>query len=317
MASTVREYLIKAASIKSATTGFKTKIGIVGDLYSTLAGVKKASASKLNAQKNLEGAPLFKPFTEKEIALFDEIKKGIDPNKSIEENFIKLLTAHFIDKQLLMLQKLNLVSITTNPLLCSALKMDTVEELVKFNVYAATARSIVTSMGYLIENLLLYSNPDVKDGKEFDEGESNKWDLVIERLDSVRCYIEVKSGPNDLDKTQIKSYNKEIKAVEAEGYKGFIGISYGRKDIKTVTTDLLPNYLDEWESHTLIGTELWDFVSGNPSYHEQLMAVIKETASKMLRGKSIVRMIERRVKALTKEFNEKYSSIDDYFAQLW
>lgn len=317
MSATIGEYLVKSASIKSGSSEFKNKLRVIGDQFSTLEGLKKATVKKLNAAKNLEGQPLIKPFTKKETELFGAIKREINPRKTLEENFIVLLTSDFIGKQVTMLHSFDLDSMNTNPLLCSALKLDSVSDLVRYNVYAAATRSIVTSMGYLVENLLLFSNQDVRDGKYFAEGKSNKWDLVIERLDAVRYYVEVKSGPNDLDKTQIKSYNTEIKTVEEKGHKGFIGITYGRKDAKTVTTDLLRQYLDDWEAHTLIGTEFWDFVSENPDYHKVLMSTIKETATTMLRGKSIVKMIDKKVKELSDAFLGRYNSIDEYLTQLW
>ena len=317
MAATIGDYLAKSAALKDASASCKLKMRIVGDQYSTLAGVKRATIKSINGARNLEGQPLIKALTPKEITIFNAIKREIDPGKSLEENFIVLLTANFIQRQLTMLKGFGLDDMNTNPLLCSALKMDTVSDLVKYNVYAAATRSIVTSMGYLIENLLLYSNSDIITGKDFAEGDSNKWDLVIQRLGQVRCYIEVKSGPNDLDKTQIKSYAREIQAVEAEGHRGYIGISYGRKDVETVTTNLLQLYLADWEAHTLIGTELWYFVSGNPDYHEQLMAVIQRTAADILRKKSIIKLIDLKIRQLVSAFNERYPSIEAYYAQLW
>ncbi len=127
-----------------------------------------------------------------------------------------------------MLGDISLEDLNSNPLLCAALKLRTPYELIKYNVYALATRSIVTSMGYLVQNLLLYSSADVYDGKGYNEGKNVKWDLVVERLDDVRSYIEVKSGPNDLDKGQVKSYRKEIQAVEKLGHKGYIGITYGK-----------------------------------------------------------------------------------------
>ena len=40
-------------------------------------------------------------------------------------------------------------------------------------------------------------------------------------------YIEVKSGQNDMDKTQILSYDKAIKKVLKHNEKAFFGITYG------------------------------------------------------------------------------------------
>ena len=260
---------------------------------------------------------MVKALTDKEKEIIHLVQGEIDDNASLEDNFIALLTARFIRKQIKMLSDMSLEDINTNPLLCSALKLESVSDLVRYNVYALATRSIVTSMGYLVQDLLLYSCSDVFDGKEYKEGKNSKWDLVVERLDAVRSYIEVKSGPNDLDAAQVKNYKAEIRAVERKGHKGFIGITYGKREANTVTLNLFRQYLDNWEERTLIGAELWDYVSGNESYHEELMAMIKQTASLVLQEQSIVELIEIKINLLITAFNETYGSIDEYFSKLW
>ena len=172
-------------------------------------------------------------------------------------------------------------------------------------------------MGYLVQNLLLYSSADVYDGKDYDEGRNVKWDLVVERLDDVRSYIEVKSGPNDLDKGQVKSYKKEIQAVEKLGHKGYIGITYGKREANTVSINLFKQYLDKWEERTLIGTELWDFITEDDNYHMTLTNSIQQIADTILSQQSIIEKIENRVNALVEQFNSQYGSIDLYLAKLW
>lgn len=136
-------------------------------------------------------------------------------------------------------------------------------------------------------------------------------------MDTVRSYIEIKSGPNDLDAAQVKNYKSEIYSVERKGHKGYIGITYGKRDANTVTLNLFRQYLDNWEERTLIGTELWDYVSKNESYHEELMSMIKQTATLVLQEQSIVSLIEQRIDVLIDVFNATYGSIDEYYAQLW
>lgn len=255
--------------------------------------------------------------TDKEKHIVHLIQNDIDDTLSLEDNFIALLTARFIRKQTKMLSDMSLEDINTNPLLCNALKLETVSDLVRYNVYALATRSIVTSMGYLVQDLLLYSSSDVFDGKEYKEGKNSKWDIVVERMDTVRSYIEIKSGPNDLDAAQVKNYKSEIYSVERKGHKGYIGITYGKRDANTVTLNLFRQYLDNWEERTLIGTELWDYVSKNESYHEELMSMIKQTATLVLQEQSIVSLIEQRIDVLIDVFNATYGSIDEYYAQLW
>lgn len=115
-------------------------------------------------------------------------------------------------------------------------------------------------MGFLVQDLLLYSNTNVYDGKNYETTYGTKWDVVIEKLDGVRSYIEVKSGPNDLDKTQILAYDRAIQKVLENGEKAFLGITYGKKAGSYVSTSILETYVDKWKEKTLIGTELWDYI---------------------------------------------------------
>lgn len=317
MAATVSEYLVKAASFRNVGAKTKDKLRILGYQYDSLAGFKSASIDFLNNLKNAEGRPLIRSLTTKEQDIVLSIQKEIDGNSSIENNFVNILTSNFINKQLTMLEDMTLKDINSNPLLCAALKLSTPYELVKYNVYALVTRSIVTSMGYFVQDLLLYSNTDVYDGKNYKEGEHVKWDLVIERIGAIRSYIEVKSGPNDLDKGQVELYESGIKSVEKLGHKGYIGITYGKRESDTVSINLFKQYLEKWEERTLIGTELWDFITADDTYHLTLTSSIQQIAESILSQQSIIVKIEERVNALVDGFNQKYKGIEDYLSQLW
>lgn len=317
MPQNISRYLEKAASFYTNTRNTIDKIRTIGDLYNTLGAFKNTPVDDFQRIRNAEGNLLIAPFTPKEKAIVQAIQAGIDETLSLGDNFISLLTSRFIKRQLKMLEDMCLEDINTNPLLSTALKLNSVEDLVKYNVYALATRSIVTSMGFLVQDLLLYSSPEVSPGYKFPDDNSEKWDIVVERLDAVKSFIEVKSGPNDLDKTQVGSYAKQIEAVEKTNNKAFIGITYGKRDAESISINLFKQYLANWENRTLIGAELWDYVSGNDSYHEQLIEMIKTTADTILHEESIIRKIEEKIDALKDDFNQKFNSIDEYLQQLW
>lgn len=202
-------------------------------------------------------------------------------------------------------------------ILCSALNLKTPEEFVRYNAYQAIGRSIVTSMGFLVQNLLLYSNEYIFDGKEYLEGGRTKWDLVIDRLGEVKSFLEIKSGFNDMDAAQVKHYADEIRLVEENGNKGYIGITYGKKENVTVTSGLLRSYLDDWDRKTLVGRELWDFISENENYHTILIDNIDSVANIALRNESIVQKIEDRIEELIRVFYSRYGSLREYYDSLW
>lgn len=320
MAATLGELIMKGCSCYyegAISSQFKTKIAKIVGHYSTLDGFKTATIEELNSLKTVEGLICFRKLTPKEEQAIKAFQDDIDPENTLVQNFIKILTKRFIKKQLDMLSTISLDAFNANPILCAALNLSTPEEFIRYNAYQFIGRSIVTSMGYLVQDLLLYSNEYVYDGKTYDEGDKTKWDIVIDRLGEVKSYLEIKSGFNDMDAGQVKHYADEIKAVEEKGFKGFIGITYGKKDSSTVTAGLLETYVEGWKDKTLVGRELWDYVSGNQNFHITLMNNIKDIANVILESVSIVRKIEDKITEIEDEFYHKYDSIEGYYNTLW
>lgn len=320
MAATLYDLIMRGCSIYiggSLSKTFESKLKLIAPRFSTLSGFKSISIEDLNNLKTLEGEKCFRNLTARESAAITTFQGEIDLNKSIIENFIKMLTKEFVNKQILMLSSLSIDKFNANPILCKALNLRTVEEFVRYNTYQSVGRSIVTSMGFLVQNLLLYSSEYVFDGKYYEEGDKTKFDLVIDGLGEVKSFIEVKSGFNDMDKGQVKHYAEEIRLVEEAGHRGYIGVTYGRKENNTITAGLLRTYVPEWENKTLVGKELWDFISGNENYHQVLIENIDSVANIILCDVSIVQKIEDKVEELINEFNSSYDNLDAYYESLW
>lgn len=301
----------------STTSSFKQKLDIIAAQFTSLKGFKEVTIKTLNNLKSIEGNQLIKSLTAKESKAITRFQRDIELDKSIVQHFIKILTREFVNKQISMLSTITIDDFNANPILCAALNLKTTEEFIRYNAYQAIGRSIVTSMGYLVQNLLLYSNEYVFDGKGYNEGDKTKFDLVIDRLGEVKSFLEIKSGFNDMDAGQVKHYADEISLVEKDGHKGYIGITYGKKDDTTVTAGLLKNYLPDWDKKTLVGRELWDFISKNDHYHEVLINSINLVANSTLKNISIVKKIEEKIKELIKTFDSKYGSLPQYYESLW
>lgn len=316
VSESISDYVAKSASYKTSYKPAIARIRTLADQFNTLKAFKGASIESMRAIKNAEGNPLISPFGPSLADLIVAVQNEIDEEKDLIDNFISLLTSQFIKKQIQHIDDLSLDSINANPLLAAALKLETVDDFVKFNVYAFAQRSIVTSMGTLVEDLLLCSSPDVSKGYVYPSGNNEKWDIIVDRLGEVRSYIEVKSGPNDMDKTQVGRYAHQIQAVEDLKEKAFIGITYGKRDSDKYV-GMFKQYLPEWERRTLIGAELWDYVSGNEAFHIKLMDVIKCTASAFLNEQSIIRKIDDKVLAIVAEFKDRYGTVESYLNTLW
>ena len=320
MAATLTELVKKGCSIfivGNLTSKNKEKFAIIGSRFSTLRGFKEAEIDSFNDFKTVEGNKCFNALTTREKNALMALKDSIDPGVSIEENFIIILTKDFIRKQLSAIDGITIKELNANPLLCKALKLKTPIEFVKFYTYSALSRSIVTSMGFLVQDLLLYSNDNVFDGKEYEAEIGTKWDLVIERLNGVRTYIEVKSGPNDMNKSQILHYVEAIDKVLRRGGSAFFGITYGKKTEPSVTTSILETYVKNWKDKTLIGRELWNYISDNADYHNILMNTLESTAEAVMGNISLVEKIEQKILELLDEFEIRYESMEDFYSSLW
>lgn len=320
MAATLTEFIKRCGVIYidgNPTKSNKQKFNAIGCHFATLQGFKNASIDDFNNLTTIEGERCFSPLTPKEQQALLLLQAECDTNLSLEQNFIKILTKDFIRRQAKAIDNIAIEELNANPLLCHALKLNTPEEFIKFYAYSALSRSIVTSMGYLVQDLMLYSNTNVYDGKNYPESYGTKWDVVIEGLDGVRSYIEVKSGPNDMDKTQILSYDKAIKKVLEHNEKAFLGITYGKSDGNYVSTSILETYVENWRDKTLIGKELWDYISGNDSYHEILMNTIQETAEAFLGDESLIEKIDNKIETLLADFQSNYGSMVNFYNSLW
>lgn len=320
MAATLYNLIVKGCTISfdgNASNSFKNKLNVIAAQFSTLKGFKQATITSLNDIKTMEGDKCFKPLISKEESAITLFQGEIDLSKNIIQNFIKILTKEFVNKQITMLSTISIDTFNANPILCTALNLKTPEEFVRYNAYQAIGRSIVTSMGFLVQNLLLYSNEYIYDGKDYKEGKKTKFDLVIDRLGEVKSFLEIKSGFNDMDAGQVKHYADEIKLVEKAGNRGYIGITYGKKEDITVTAGLLKTYVPNWERKTLVGKELWDFIAESENYHTILIENIDSVANSILQNVSIVQKIEDRIEVLIREFYEKYNSLEDYYESLW
>jgi len=227
----------------------------------------------------------------------------IDLSKGISLNYLSAIGRAFTKRQLDMINSLSLNDLSPNPFLIHTLNLKTPEELISINVFMVTTRSIVTSMGFFVENLLQASSPSVEKVSR-----SSGWDLVKTDKSGNKHWIQVKSGPNDMDKDQIVYWAQKIKEKITEGDKAYIGITYGKKSNKTITFNLMRQWIPEWEMRTLVGKELWDFVSDDPNYHSKLFKILTESAYQVLKHKSIYNEIDLCCERLVKIFISQYGT---------
>ena len=233
----------------------------------------------------------------------------ISPSVSLAENYIRALARDFTRRQISNIRSIVLDNLNVNPLLVRSLNLKTPHEMLEFNIYAAVSRSIVTSMGYFVQNLLSVTSDSVEKVK-------SGWDMVKHGAFGTNHWIQIKSGPNDMDKDQIVYWLSKIEEVENRGDRGYIGMTYGKRDNNTVTLSLMRSYLPDMDIRTLVGRELWDFLSGDAAFHERLFDSLRLSAARILGSRSVEEEIRECIARVHEEFKGRFgdgeSGLDRY-----
>lgn len=294
--------LIALALVESGYFG-KGRAIIVSAFFEGVEDFLSVGFAQLKSLTYVSGKPLLKS---DELDNILELRKIglVDPEKPLADNFIAVISRGFTRRQVNMLRTLSLDSLNPNPFLIQSLNLSTPEEVIRLNVYAAATRSIVTSFGLIVQNMIGSTSETVKKLR-------SGWDLLKTDRDQRKHWIQVKSGPNDMDKDQVIYWSNQIDKVISEGHSGYIGMTYGKRDSQTVTIGLLKKYLPDWEMKTLIGKELWDFLSDDPDLHSRVLKVLREQATIVLNGNNILDELDNCVKRVTEEFLDRYGDGQD------
>jgi hypothetical protein len=231
-------------------------------------------------------------------ARIEGLKKLVLHDSDVKENWIHYLSTTFIECQLKNIADFTLDKMNMNPFLLKALKLTTPEEAIRFNFYQSITRSIVTSMGNCLEQMVGHSGGQM--------GQKGDWFDVVKKVGNFKYWIQIKSGPNDVDKDQVSHFNRLFDLKETEKDLPCLGITYGKRDLNTVSMGHIKAYLEKWEERLLVGRELWEFVSGEKDYHDKVLNWIDEIATALLEGTSINQEIERVISRLIFEFAAKY-----------
>lgn len=278
-------------------------------LASYFADIKdflEAKEENIRNIKSISGKNILKLTGEEISKIFVYIQSGyLSTELTVAENYLGIISRVFSQKQLYMVRSLSIKNLNPNPFLIRALNLATPYEVVKLNVYMAATRSIVTSMGFFIEDLLLTSSDTVEKAPH-----KSGWDLIKTNSDGEKIWLQIKSGPNNMDKDQVVYWADKIQEKIIEGDKAYIGFTYGKRTSKTVTIGLLKQILSDWEIQTLIGKELWEFLSEDSTYSSKLFDVLRQSAHQILNQNSLSEEIDRCADRITNEFIQEFGDGD-------
>lgn len=239
MAATVQELIKKSFGVynATATATFKQKIDLIAYRFGTINDFLRAKRADFDnicfvgGQKSVY-------LTDKEHEKIEAFQQSglLEANLNVQQNFVKVLTTEFINRQIAMIENLTLEKLNINPILAAALNLNNEQDLIRYYVYQASSRSMVTSVGFLVQNLLLYASEYVHEGKNDPLGAQTKWDLVVDKINQVKAYLEIKSGTNDtyLNEQEVL---KQIKSNEqfANNCELYDAITYSPNQLKQYT----------------------------------------------------------------------------------
>ena len=178
-----------------------------------------------------------------------------------KEAQIQELLADFINNASIIIGKLSsekmIEESAINPILAKALGFKDFDSLARFYVYQRIGRSLVTSFGMKMENLV----------KLVIDGEKGVWWDVVKKSNKVNDYISVKSGPRDMNKDQTVEFSRRAKEEMKKDPKAhpFIAMGYGKNAWPVITDTLRRQDLDP-EKHTFVGRKLYEQLSGEKDY---------------------------------------------------
>jgi len=202
-----------------------------------------------------------------------------------------------------------------NPYMVAALGIDSIEDAVELFVYRHVERSLGTSFGTVIENFLRELLGG-KSGKEADPRcrgrEKQKpwicwWDIVLMQkfVEEGREYrgtvLSVKSGPADINKDIVERFIEHAREAEANGYRPYLVLTYGRRAFTVAESTLRGWGLDPGK-YLLVGREIFKKFLGDPNYYERVIDLIRAAGG----GLDVFELMEKKVRELVEELRKTY-----------
>ncbi len=194
------------------------------------------------------------------------LREVLAPDEGVEENLLRMLVLNFLKRQRENIDARQSVDdLNLNPYLVSLLNFDSPETLVEFYTYQSIGRSLVTAMGDEFETWATVLGLEATDQSGFD--------CEVTR-DGTRYFVQIKSGPNVLNKDMLDRLSSHFDDATEDhpDCECLLGLCYGeRSDISGKIKKYLPG--EDFE-HVRIGSEFWEFVTGNPDAEQRLKATI-------------------------------------------
>lgn len=266
----------------------------------------QSDKAEISSLKNSQGKQVFNN------EQIDEIlreKSEFIQFKDVRSAWIYCIGKDFLASQIAMLHTITLRNLDINPFLMKVLDFKSPRQILEFNLYQTVTRSIVTSWGSTVENLLIRCGAE-KCAAVINQRAGRRPDIK-KMVGSRNFYIQVKSGPNTMNVDMVNSLNEVINEYK-ENYpdSGFLlGMTYGREE--RISSQIRAN-LNDFEQNALIGRKLWDFISEVQGFHLTLFQMF-DMSSKSITARSFSEYLDEQLKTLEREWESDFQdkSIDE------
>lgn len=223
--------------------------------------------------------------------------KKLDPK--VVTQYVENNIGTFHQKRIQSLDSLKLIKVLKrkNPYLYKAKYVLTAEQIIKGIVDAHISSNEETIFGDWLEGLAIFINEKVYKGRK--SGIQNI-DLEFDK-DSVRYIVNIKSGPNWGNSSQIKKMNADFKTA-----KKILKTSNSNLNVVAVNGCCYgrDNKPDKGDYYKYCGQKFWEFISGEESLYTELIEPLGNKAKE--RNDDFMKSYSQMINKFTKEFTNSF-----------
>ncbi len=202
---------------------------------------------------------------------------------------------------------LDIDDLNVNIFLATMMDITDARGLVEFYAKQRIERSIVTSFGYLIQEIATIVGGDRV------EKTSGNADIIHTR-DGVDIYIEIKSGTASSNKKMMREMSRQHADVKEDDPDAVtaLGLTYGKdEDVSSI----MRGYYDGDE--ILVGKDFWEYLSDDPEAYVDVIEAITKARENVKNGRrgenySLQELMERQFDTLVDDWRAEYSEEIDY-----
>ncbi|HZP83543.1 MAG TPA: PmeII family type II restriction endonuclease [Chthonomonadaceae bacterium] len=215
----------------------------------------------------------------------------LSPGKTdIRELWIKALIRDFVENALDEINDTDFDKLLINPFLIRAFNFTDHREVIRFCFYQKVTRSIVTSWGFVVQDMLIVTGsiPSTQRG----------FDLRVDR-DGKEYQIQIKSSPNTMNKDAVDTLNDNIARLQQAHDKiGILGVTYGLQT-------QLSGIMQRVSGKVLMGQDLWDFVADEKGYTQK---VLEWASAGMPNNTDFGTLLDNKERAIMYDWESKYGT---------